>query len=47
MICKGKNWWTSELNESKEAQGKSFFPSSLKIYDVTLRDGEQTAGLVF
>jgi len=44
---KGKNWWTSELNESKEVIGESFFPASLKFYDVTLRDGEQTSGLNF
>lgn len=38
-------WWVSELNQKSEVLGESHFPKRLKIYDVTLRDGEQTIGV--
>jgi isopropylmalate/homocitrate/citramalate synthase len=38
-------WWLSELNQKPEVLGESLFPKRLKIYDVTLRDGEQTIGV--
>ncbi|MFX0194634.1 MAG: hypothetical protein ACFFCW_00815 [Candidatus Hodarchaeota archaeon] len=40
-------WWVSELNQNPEVIGESHFPKRLKIYDVTLRDGEQTIGIAF
>jgi methanogen homocitrate synthase len=40
-------WWVSELNQKPEVLGENHFPQRLKIYDVTLRDGEQTIGVVF
>ncbi len=40
-------WWVSELNQKPEVLGENHFPQRLKIYDVTLRDGEQTIGLAF
>ena len=40
-------WWVSELNQKPEVLGENHFPQRLKIYDVTLRDGEQTIGIAF
>lgn len=40
-------WWVSELNQRPEVLGENHFPQRLKIYDVTLRDGEQTIGVAF
>ena len=40
-------WWVSELNQNPEVLGENHFPRRLKIYDVTLRDGEQTIGIAF
>ena len=41
-----KNKWVSPLNFMKEASFNEF-PKQVKIHDVTLRDGEQTCGLVW
>jgi len=38
--------WVSPMNFMSEASYKNF-PSKIKIHDVTLRDGEQTCGLVW
>lgn len=38
-------WWVSELNNKAEVLGESFFPKTFKLYDTTLRDGEQTIGV--
>ncbi len=40
-------WCLSELNQRTEVLGESHFPERLKFYDTTLRDGEQTIGVVF
>lgn len=41
-----ENKWVSPLNFMKEALFNKF-PKKVKIHDVTLRDGEQTCGLVW
>jgi isopropylmalate/homocitrate/citramalate synthase len=40
-------FWLSKLNQKPEVIGENYFPKKLKIYDTTLRDGEQTIGLSF
>ena len=40
-------WSLCELNQKPEVVGENFFPKKLKIYDTTLRDGEQTIGVTF
>lgn len=40
-------WWLSEFNRKAEVMGENYFPDRLKIYDTTLRDGEQTIGVTF
>lgn len=39
--------WMSPFNELEEVKALAPFPENLKLYDVTLRDGEQTPGVVF
>ncbi|MFW5745351.1 MAG: hypothetical protein ACOC2D_18910, partial [Spirochaetota bacterium] len=43
-----ENWWVSPFNfvpEVREEVGT--LPKSVKLHDATLRDGEQTPGVVF
>jgi isopropylmalate/homocitrate/citramalate synthase len=40
-----ERWWVSPMNFSDEIQGR--MPDRIEIHDVTLRDGEQTPGVVF
>lgn len=40
-------WFSSPWNYRPEAIGDLRLPASLKVHDVTLRDGEQQAGVVF
>lgn len=46
---KGKtaNWFVSPWNFMSETLENVAFPPEIKIHDVTLRDGEQQAGIVF
>ena len=40
-------WWTSEINFLEEIRGPFSIPDKVIIHDATLRDGEQTPGVVF
>lgn len=40
-------WWVSPFNESDEVLSQLSIPNKVKIHDATLRDGEQTPGVVF
>jgi isopropylmalate/homocitrate/citramalate synthase len=40
-------WWLSEYNLKPEVLGQHYLPKKIKIYDTTLRDGEQTIGVSF
>jgi methanogen homocitrate synthase len=41
------NWWVSPFNFSGEVRGAFNLPNRVEIHDATLRDGEQTPGVVF
>ncbi|MBQ03115.1 2-isopropylmalate synthase, partial [Candidatus Bathyarchaeota archaeon] len=40
-------WWTSEVNFLEKTRKAFSIPDKVVIHDATLRDGEQTAGVVF
>jgi len=40
-----EQWWVSQYNEKTDVLGKNAMPKTVKIYDTTLRDGEQTIGV--
>lgn len=42
-----ERWFTSPWNFLDEIRGELDLPESLQVHDVTLRDGEQQAGVVF
>jgi methanogen homocitrate synthase len=43
-----KNWWVSPFNYVAEVRKQMpYLPKRVKFHDVTLRDGEQTPGVVF
>ncbi|HKW03711.1 MAG TPA: hypothetical protein VJN71_00305 [Nitrososphaerales archaeon] len=44
---KTTQWWTSQYNFDPDVIGKKSFSDSIEMHDVTLRDGEQTPGVVF
>jgi isopropylmalate/homocitrate/citramalate synthase len=44
---KTDNWWVSPLNYVEEVRGSMQLPSKIQIHDITLRDGEQQAGVLF
>src|SRR5579862_8408170 len=42
----GSNFWVSNFNFEPEVTSKFNFPRKIEFHDVTLRDGEQTPGVV-
>lgn len=44
---KKEQWFVSPLNYTEKVTCGLSFPEQIKIHDITLRDGEQQAGLVF
>lgn len=42
-----ENWWVSEYNYHDEVRKDFNLPEKVEIHDATLRDGEQTPGVVF
>src|ERR1043165_6062934 len=40
-------WWVSPYNLIPEVRGTYQLPPKVEIHDATLRDGEQTPGVVF
>ncbi len=40
-------WWVSPFNVTDEVRGSFSLPARVQIHDATLRDGEQTPGVVF
>ena len=46
-LWKNEHWWTSPYNFVEEAKRNSHFTTPIELHDVTLRDGEQTPGVVF
>ena len=40
-------WWVSPFNVEREVRGSFALPPRVQIHDATLRDGEQTPGVVF
>lgn len=44
---KTAQWFVSPWNFADEVRATLHFPSQIKIHDITLRDGEQQAGIVF
>ncbi len=44
---KSSQWFTSCWNHAEEVQTERQFPGRIQFHDVTLRDGEQQAGMVF
>jgi isopropylmalate/homocitrate/citramalate synthase len=43
---KGEDFWVSHFNYDPEVLGRIHFPEEVIFHDVTLRDGEQTPGVV-
>ena len=46
MWIQDGGWWTSEVNFFKEIRSTFSLPKKVIIHDATLRDGEQTPGVV-
>ena len=44
---KSEQWFTSPWNFLEEVTGQYNFANKIKLHDVSLRDGEQQAGLIF
>jgi isopropylmalate/homocitrate/citramalate synthase len=43
---KNEKWWVSSYNYAEEVIRDIHFPQSIKLHDATLRDGEQTPGVI-
>jgi methanogen homocitrate synthase len=46
-MYKSDKWWVSPYNFTEEVRRQFRFPEKIIFHDVTLRDGEQMAGVVF
>lgn len=46
-LWRNDHWWTSPYNFEEDVRASFHFPDSIELHDVTLRDGEQTPGVVF
>jgi methanogen homocitrate synthase len=44
---KENEWWVSPYNFHEDVSGRYDLPEKVEIHDATLRDGEQTPGVVF
>lgn len=44
---RGESWWVSPFNFIHDVLSKLNLPDKVLLHDVTLRDGEQTPGIVF
>ena len=44
---KSEKWFTSPWNFADEVKETYHFKKNIKLHDVSLRDGEQQAGLIF
>lgn len=43
---KTDNWFISPWNFTEEVRRELKFPGTIRVHDITLRDGEQQAGVV-
>lgn len=46
-LWRNERWWTSPFNFRPEVRASLDLPDRVRFHDVTLRDGEQTPGVVF
>lgn len=46
-MWKTENWFTSPWNYDSAVKSNLHFAEKIRLHDVTLRDGEQQAGVVF
>ncbi|HYB04484.1 MAG TPA: hypothetical protein VED17_08480 [Nitrososphaerales archaeon] len=46
-LWKNEHWWTSPYDYVEEVRKNFQFATPIELHDVTLRDGEQTPGVVF
>ena len=44
---RSENWWVASFNYSEEVRNALSLPKKVLLHDATLRDGEQTPGVVF
>ena len=47
MYFRENAWWVSPYNDREEVKGAAWPGQRVTIHDATLRDGEQTPGVVF
>ena len=43
---KANEWWVSPYNNAPDVAAERTMPAKVEIHDATLRDGEQTPGVV-